>query len=78
MLVFRRQDLPADPVFPADLEQLGYFINSNDQIRKICAPDQEFQFKINRNPRWNEVHRGAMNGISACQTHASRVKDMDS
>ncbi|RMJ27394.1 hypothetical protein PHISP_01710 [Aspergillus sp. HF37] len=61
MFVFRGEDLPADPAFPADLEQLGYFINENDQIRKISDPDQEFQFKINRNPRWNEVQRNAMN-----------------
>ncbi|RJE17419.1 hypothetical protein PHISCL_10244, partial [Aspergillus sclerotialis] len=61
MFVFRREDLPPDPVFPADLEQLGYFINDKDQIRQISAPDQEFKFKINRNYRWNEVQRGAMN-----------------
>ncbi|KAL5043533.1 hypothetical protein BDW71DRAFT_119048 [Aspergillus fruticulosus] len=61
MFVFRRQDLPADPVFPADLKKLGYFINDKDQIRKISDPTQEFQFKINRNDRWNEVQRNAMN-----------------
>ncbi|KAL6237696.1 hypothetical protein BDW75DRAFT_248709 [Aspergillus navahoensis] len=61
MFVFRRQDLPADPVFPADLKKLGYFINDKDQIRKISDPTQEFKFKINRNDRWNEVQRNAMN-----------------
>ncbi|RHZ74979.1 hypothetical protein CDV55_109205 [Aspergillus turcosus] len=55
------RDLPQDPVFPADLEKLGYFVNEKDQIRKIADPEQDFQFKINRNDRWNEVQRGAMN-----------------
>lgn len=62
MFVYRPQDLPRDPIFPADLEKLGYFINEKDQIRKIANPEQEFQFKINRNDRWNDLQRGAMNG----------------
>lgn len=78
MFVFRPKDLPADPVYPADLKELGYeppsyrigiqvitrssyFINDEDQIKKISDPDQDFQFKVNRNPRWNEVQREAMN-----------------
>ncbi|KAL4952328.1 Arb2 domain-containing protein [Aspergillus filifer] len=61
MFVYRRQDLPADAEFPADLEKLGYFINDKDQIRKISDPTQGFQFKINRNDRWNDVQREAMN-----------------
>ncbi|KAL4751592.1 hypothetical protein BDW72DRAFT_212657 [Aspergillus terricola var. indicus] len=61
MFVFRRQDLPLDPVFPADLKKLGYFINDKDQIRKIADPKQGFQYKINRNDRWNEVQRNALN-----------------
>ncbi|KKK18310.1 hypothetical protein ARAM_001616 [Aspergillus rambellii] len=61
MFVFRREDLPPDPVFPADLEKLGYFINEKDQIKKISDPEQDFQFKINKNPRWNDVQREAMN-----------------
>ncbi|KAH1998596.1 hypothetical protein KXV80_005565 [Aspergillus fumigatus] len=61
MFVYRPQDLPRDPIFPADLEKLGYFINEKDQIRKIANPEQEFQFKINRNDRWNDLQRGAMN-----------------
>ncbi|KAL2827847.1 Arb2 domain-containing protein [Aspergillus pseudoustus] len=61
MFVYRKQDLPQDPVFPAELDKLGYFINDKDQIRKISDPEQEFQFKINKNPRWNEVQREAMN-----------------
>lgn len=37
-------------------------MNDKDQIRKITRPNEEFQFKINRNPRWNEAQREAMNG----------------
>ncbi|KAL2868599.1 uncharacterized protein BJX67DRAFT_45896 [Aspergillus lucknowensis] len=61
MFVYCKQDLPKDPVFPADLNKLGYLINDKDQIRKISDPEQEFQFKINRNPRWNDLQREAMN-----------------
>ncbi|RAL00678.1 uncharacterized protein BO80DRAFT_356447 [Aspergillus ibericus CBS 121593] len=61
MFVFNRKDLPADPVFPADLKKLGYFINDNDQIRKISDPEQEFQYKINKHERWNDMQREAMN-----------------
>ncbi|KAL3442068.1 Arb2 domain-containing protein [Aspergillus insuetus] len=61
MFVYRKEDLPKDPVFPAELDKLGYFMNDNDQIRRISDPEQEFQFKINRNPRWNELQREAMN-----------------
>ncbi|PWY91008.1 hypothetical protein BO70DRAFT_307468 [Aspergillus heteromorphus CBS 117.55] len=61
MFVFQQKDLPKEPVFPADLEKLGYFINDQDQIRKIADPAEEFQFKINKNPRWNELQREAMN-----------------
>ncbi|RAL10333.1 uncharacterized protein BO97DRAFT_471812 [Aspergillus homomorphus CBS 101889] len=61
MFVYRRENLPKDPVFPADLGGLGYLITDNDQIRKISDPTQEFQYKINRNPRWNDVQREAMN-----------------
>ncbi|KAF7585664.1 hypothetical protein BBP40_010345 [Aspergillus hancockii] len=61
MFVYRREDLPADPEFPADLKKLGYYINDNDQIRKIANPEEDFQYKINRNARWNEIQREAMN-----------------
>ena len=42
---------------------IRYFINDKDQIRKISDPEQEFQFKINKNPRWNERQREVMNGM---------------
>ncbi|KAJ5808490.1 hypothetical protein N7474_009759 [Penicillium riverlandense] len=61
MFVYRLCDLPADPVFPADLEKLGYFVTENDQIRMISNPEENFLYKINRNERWNELQKEAMN-----------------
>ncbi|KAG2418734.1 hypothetical protein HFD88_001835 [Aspergillus terreus] len=68
MFVFRKEDIPADPVFPAELEKLG-------QIRKIVDPAQPFQFKINRNDRWNEVQREAMNACIRDIVY-SRLRDL--
>ena len=62
--MFRRLpgSLPEDPKFPADLNQLGYFINETSQIRKIDKPDEKFHFHITNNDRYNEVHREAVKG----------------
>ena len=81
--MFRRKSntVPKDPVFPADLKELGYltlssliynattdnlryFINDKDQIRSIDNPADEFNFKISRNSRVNDVQREAMNSQS--------------
>ncbi|KAI1212662.1 Arb2 domain-containing protein [Annulohypoxylon truncatum] len=61
--MFRRkwEGLPADPDFPVDLEKLGYFINEEDEVRAIDNPNNYFKFFLNRNPRWNERQRFAMN-----------------
>lgn len=40
-----------------------YFINDNDQIRQIANPEAEYQYKINRNDRFNVKQREAMNGM---------------
>lgn len=40
----------------------SYFITKNDQIRKIGDPEAVFQYRINRNERFNVKHREAMNG----------------
>ena len=63
--MFRRvvSGLPQDPTFPADAEKLGYFVNINDQIRKIKKPDERFQFHITNNERYNELHREALHSI---------------
>ncbi|KAI2781478.1 Arb2 domain-containing protein [Daldinia loculata] len=61
--MFRRKwsGLPADPDFPVDLSKLGYFINEDDEVRAIENPDNYFHFFFNRNTRWNERQRYAMN-----------------
>ncbi|KAI9882206.1 MAG: hypothetical protein M1823_006046 [Watsoniomyces obsoletus] len=61
--MYRRlsNSLPPDPEFPADLEKLGYFLNSDDEIRSIEDPTQFFEYFINRNERYNEKNREAMN-----------------
>lgn len=41
-----------------------YFINDSDQIRMISDPSAEFKYKINRNERWNEANKEAMNGVT--------------
>ncbi|EXJ92498.1 hypothetical protein A1O3_01050 [Capronia epimyces CBS 606.96] len=61
--MFRRlpHTLPADPVFPPDLEKLGFFVNENDQVRMIKNPAQKYQYQINRNDRVNQVYKQANN-----------------
>lgn len=65
--MFRRlsNSLPKDPVIPADLTALGYFLNENDEIRQTKHPDQKYQYQVNRNERVNEIHKEAMNGKSS-------------
>lgn len=61
--MFRRlpNRLPPDVSFPADLKELGYFINDQDQFRQIKNPGQKYQYKMNRNERVNDVYKEAMN-----------------
>ncbi|OJD15018.1 hypothetical protein AJ78_04703 [Emergomyces pasteurianus Ep9510] len=61
MFVLRAEALPKDPIFPADLKQLGYFVNDQDQIKMISNPEEDFLFKINANDRYNELQKEAMN-----------------
>ena len=58
--MFRRlpHTLPADPVFEPDLEKLGFFVNDEDKVRLIRNPKQRYQYEVNKNERWNIVHKG--------------------
>jgi hypothetical protein len=58
--MFRRlsHTLPADPVFESDLEKLGFCVNDQDRVRGISSPKKKYQYDINRNDRWNQVHKG--------------------
>ncbi|KAF7718633.1 Uncharacterized protein PECH_008847 [Penicillium ucsense] len=60
MYVYRNRDLPADPHFPADLAKLGYTITKDDKIRASVDLEGEFQYKIDRNDRYNVKNREAM------------------
>ncbi|EPS36845.1 hypothetical protein H072_9604 [Dactylellina haptotyla CBS 200.50] len=46
--------------FPADLRKLGYFINKQDQIRRIEEPSEGFKYYIHKVERVNERHREAI------------------
>ncbi|KAI0012059.1 hypothetical protein F4779DRAFT_635131 [Xylariaceae sp. FL0662B] len=61
--MFRRKwsGLPADPSFPSDLKELGYFVNKDDEVRSIENENNYFKFFISRNPRWNDRQRFGMN-----------------
>ncbi|ETI28321.1 hypothetical protein G647_00770 [Cladophialophora carrionii CBS 160.54] len=63
--MFRRKadTLPADPIFEPDLEKLGFFINDEDQVRSVRNPERKYQYQINRNERWNQVHKAAVCNI---------------
>ncbi|KAK1763591.1 hypothetical protein QBC33DRAFT_518533 [Phialemonium atrogriseum] len=62
VIMFRRRwsGLPADPVYPADLTELGYFVNGDDEIRSIEDPKKYFKYFITKNDRWNERQRFAL------------------
>ncbi|KAI1076959.1 Arb2 domain-containing protein [Whalleya microplaca] len=69
--MFRRKwsGLPADPIFPTELKELGYFINKDDEIRSIEDEDNYFKFFINRNNRWNDRQRFSMNQAVQKEIH---------
>ncbi|KAL2142415.1 hypothetical protein VTI28DRAFT_1187 [Corynascus sepedonium] len=70
--MFRRRwsGLPADPIFPSDFKELGYFINEIDEIRSVEHPDYYFKYYLTKNDRWNERHRFAFNQAVAREIHA--------
>ncbi|KAH7563069.1 hypothetical protein BM1_00116 [Bipolaris maydis] len=52
--------MKADPSYPADLKQLGFFINDTGHIRMIDAPDKPHTYCVTNNERVNEVRCEAM------------------
>ncbi|KAJ4298751.1 hypothetical protein N0V88_003783 [Collariella sp. IMI 366227] len=73
--MFRRRwsGLPADPVFIADLKELGYFVNDMDEIRSIDDSDHYFKYYLTKNNRWNDRQRFAFNRSFA--PHSSPIKE---
>ncbi|KAI9670744.1 MAG: hypothetical protein M1817_003854 [Caeruleum heppii] len=61
--MFRRvvSVLPPDPHFPANLGELGYKVNERDEIVSVKNPTEGYRFFNNRNERYNEVNREAIN-----------------
>ncbi|PHH79822.1 hypothetical protein CDD80_3683 [Ophiocordyceps camponoti-rufipedis] len=57
--MFRRHwsGLPKEVFFPTDLKELGYFVNDDDEIRNIEAPDFYFKFFLDHNSRINHRQR---------------------
>ncbi|RYO03258.1 hypothetical protein AA0119_g4890 [Alternaria tenuissima] len=54
--MFRRIEntLEPDPSFPANLKELGFFINSSGDIRMINAPEKPYVYHATNNDRVNE------------------------
>ncbi|KAI8937476.1 hypothetical protein NX059_005194 [Plenodomus lindquistii] len=71
--MFRRVEdtLDPDPSFPADLKQLGFFVNDLGHIRMIDAPDKPYIYHATNSERVNEVRREAM---QACQREQSESR----
>ncbi|KAF3912716.1 hypothetical protein ABW21_db0208266 [Orbilia brochopaga] len=46
--------------FPADLKQLGYYVNEHDQLRSINQPEQGFKYHVHKIERVNERRREAV------------------
>lgn len=61
MFRLKPKGLPADPWFPPNLNELGYFINKDDQIRNKQFPSDTYPYHINKNMRYNDVFREAFN-----------------
>jgi hypothetical protein len=60
--MFRRIEdtMMPDPSFPADLKQLGFFVNETGHIRMIDHPDKPYVYQATNNDRFNEVRCEAM------------------
>ena len=60
--MFKRKEasLPKDPVFPVDLEKLGYHLNENGLIRSNLMPESQFMYRITNSERYNLRNGQAM------------------
>ncbi|KAL7948493.1 Arb2 domain-containing protein [Trichoderma barbatum] len=69
--MFRRlwSGLPKDASFQPDFQELGYYINDQDEIRSLENPDNYFKFFIDRNPRICARQRFAFNRAMEITIH---------
>ncbi|KAJ4337538.1 hypothetical protein N0V95_008300 [Ascochyta clinopodiicola] len=67
--MFRRKEdtLSPDPSYPADLKELGFFINKLGHIRMIDAPEKPFVFHSLNDDRHNEVRNEALHACSRAE-----------
>jgi len=61
MFVRRRRDRQ-EQEFPQNLRELGFTINDKDEVRQIDNPEKGFEYKVEKNPRLNELRREAIVG----------------
>ncbi|KAH7405657.1 Arb2 domain-containing protein [Phaeosphaeria sp. MPI-PUGE-AT-0046c] len=68
--MFRRKEdtIAPDPVSPANLKELGFFVNELGHIRMIGAPEKEYVFHATNNDRMNELRREAVQECSRQET----------
>ncbi|KAF3000730.1 hypothetical protein E8E13_003687 [Curvularia kusanoi] len=59
--------LAPDAYYPADLKELGFFINTQGQIRMIEAPEKAFVFNATNNERHNEMRNEAFHTCSRAE-----------
>ncbi|KAL1856281.1 hypothetical protein Daus18300_010854 [Diaporthe australafricana] len=75
--MFRRRwsGLPEDPVFPADLKKLGYFVEpKSDEIRQIDDPKYYFHYFESKNTRYNDRKRFAFDSAVQAQLIHPRLE----
>ena len=60
MFVRKNSQLPQEPTYATNLTDLGYKLNSQNQIVKIANPDETFSFYLTDNDRANMLHKEAM------------------
>ncbi|KAF2488852.1 hypothetical protein BU16DRAFT_567819 [Lophium mytilinum] len=59
----------ADPVYPENLEALGYFVTEDGFIKSIKDPNLNFNFHLTNDARHNEVHREAMHQCTRAEVY---------
>jgi hypothetical protein len=62
MFAREQASLPADPVFPPTLEENGFSINGDNQIRRLDKPELGYRFKVSPNQRYNCLYEQNMKG----------------
>ncbi|KAF2803029.1 uncharacterized protein BDZ99DRAFT_454313 [Mytilinidion resinicola] len=70
MFRLREGGVEPDPVYPANLKELGYFVTDEGFIKLIEDPRLNFNFYHTTDPRHNEVHREAMHIVTRAEIYS--------